>query len=180
MNTKLKSLIAAAGTAALLCLNLNAQTTTNPPPSTTGLGSSVDAVVSFLSKGSNWMVAPYGIYDTGSKSGGAGIGIGYKLSDFVVPVMRLDYIDSHVWMPSGSLQLQVPVTFAQKVTVTPFAFTGIATPVGGTAANNGSVVGIFGLGGAIKLSTHFDLIADYEKWTGFKGNQIRAGFVFKF
>jgi hypothetical protein len=73
------------------------------------------------------------------------------------------------------------------VTFIPFAFAGIATPIAGKGADNGTAVGIFGVGGAIR--TDFipgsswwkpqDLIFDVEKWSGFQGTQYRFGFVWK-
>lgn len=149
-------------------------------------------VIDFLTQGSNYMIAPYGIITTDGKVG-AGIGIGYKVSDFVVPTLRIDALTDQpvsghqsgpqgvtVWMPSASLQLQAPLTIMGKVTVIPFAFAGIATPVAGKGANNGTPVGIFGAGMAERLGTHWDLIQDFEVWSGFSGNQIRLGVVYKF
>lgn len=148
-------------------------------------------VFKFLGQGSNWLVAPYGIL-TGSGSKydfGAGIALGYKLNDYVVPTMRLDYLDRRLWMPSASLQLQAPVTLFGKVTVIPFGFTGIAVPISGAGTGNGEVVGIFGAGGAVRLDflgsffKHMDAVADYELWTGAGFNnskQIRVGLCYKF
>jgi len=129
---------------------------------------------------SNWMLAPYAIYDTGTKQAGAGIGAGYKINDFLVPTLRLDYLNKRVWMPSASMQLQAPVKIMNTLEFVPFAFAGIATPVSGRGDDNGEVTGIFGVGGAIRISQHFDVIGDYEKWSGFKGSQLRFGFLYKF
>lgn len=143
------------------------------------LGEPASRLLAFLSEGSNWIVAPYGIYSPTSKRVGGGIGIGYKLSDFVVPTLRLDYMDGQLFMPSGTLQLQAPLTLG-KVTVIPLVFTGVATPLTGKGNDNLTPVGMFGIGAAVRLGTHWDLLADYERWTGFSGNQIRAGFAYKF
>jgi hypothetical protein len=144
-------------------------------------------IFEFLSTGTNWYAGTYGIYDTTSKQWGGGIGAGYKLSEFVVPIVRLDYIGSQIWVPSGSLQLQVPVTLFGKFTVVPFVFPGIATSLNNyNSGNNGDAVGIFGSGVMLRIpSTKWyvpsDVIADYERWTGgpFKDNQFRLGLSWK-
>lgn len=153
---------------------LLAQTATNNPI--------VDSpIFQFLSQSStNWFVAPYGIATTTGNKYGAGIAVGYKLSDYVAPVMRLDDIDGTLWMPSASLQLQVPIIIMGKVTVIPFSFAGIATPLAGAGNLNGSAVGIFGAGAAFRLSSRFDVVGDVEKWSNFPGQQIRFGFLYKF
>jgi hypothetical protein len=185
---KLTSLLSLTALLAILSLPALAADITNSPPeaaaatnaaATDLFGGPITNVWNFLAQGSNFMIAPYGIVSTDGKTGG-GLAIAYKLSDFVVPTMRLDYYDHEVWMPSASLQLQAPLTLAGKLTVIPFAFSGIATAVAGRGAENGTVVGIFGAGGAVRLSTTVDLVADYEHWTGFKGDQIRFGVLFKF
>lgn len=174
----------------LSVVSVNAQTNTNGGSGPVISGPLSDAI-SFLGQGSNWMVAPYGIYDTGTKSVGAGVGIGYKLNDFVVPTLRLDYLakQNELFMPSANLQLQAPVTLFGKVTAIPFTFAGIATPLAGQGSQNGTVVGIYGVGGALRLGTtnswigkHLDLIGDWEKWqgAGFTGDQYRFGVLYKF
>lgn len=187
----MKTLILAIGLAIGLALSTTAQT--NPQPDTNAVSSLIGGpgaeLISFLSTGSNWMVASYVIVPSSSQYGvGGGIGIGYRVSDFVVPTMRLDYLDKTIWMPSGSLQLQAPFKLFNKLTLIPFVFPGIATPVSGTGGNNGSAVGIFGAGAAVRLDAigsgsfwqHSDIIFDVEKWTSFTGQQIRIGFVYKF
>lgn len=137
-------------------------------------------IFGFLSQGTNWMIAPYGIANTTAGKYGGGVALAYKLSDFVAPMMRVDYYDGTIWMPSASLQLQAPITLFGKVTVIPFAFSGIGTPLAGKGKDNGSAVGIFGAGLAARVSTKFDLVADVEKWSGFNGQQIRFGVLYKF
>lgn len=141
-----------------------------------------------LTAATNIYTATYGIYDTTSKKAGVGVALGYKLSDFVLPVIRLDIINNGVWVPSGSLQLQAPITFNGKITIVPFGFTGIATSIATyTSSQNATVIGIFGAGGALRInSTKWyvpsDILVDYERWTGgpFNDNQIRAGLAFHF
>lgn len=168
----------------LIPVLVSAQTNTSTNGLSLGLGADLDAVANFLSQGSNWMVAPYGIaYNSGGRTRfGGGIGVGYALNSYVVPTLRLDYLDSHFYMPSGSLQLQLPISPFKNpaLAIVPFAFSGVATPIGGGGGNNGSVVGIFGAGAALRIAKHWDVIGDMEKWTTFSGNQYRFGFVYKF
>lgn len=165
--------------AASIALVAQAQTETNTPPGViSGPGAEV---LSFLGTASNLMVVPFGTYstDNGGKFGG-GIALAYKASDFVCPMLRFDYLDKQITMPSAALQLQLPVTIAGKITVIPFAFSGVATPISGKGNDNGAVSGMFGAGAAVRISSRFDLVGDIEKWTGFKGQQYRFGVLYKF
>ena len=154
---------------------------TLPPPPTNApvISGPVTKIFDFIGTGSNWMTAVYGIASSDGDMFGGGIALAYKLSDFAAPVLRLDYYDGRVWMPSGSLQLQAPIIFGGKVKFTPFVFGGIATPLGGTD-QDGDVVGIFGLGAALSLTKKVSLVGDVEKWTGFDAEQIRFGLLYKF
>lgn len=179
----MKKLLLCLSLAACISLPVAAQTNTNNPILT---GPGADAWTFLTASASNWIVAPYGIASTDGKTFGAGLGVGYKLSEFVVPTLRIDGVDSTdgftVWMPSASLQLQAPVKILNAVTVVPFAFAGIATPIAGQHENNGSVVGIFGVGGAIRLGKNWDLLGDFEIWNGggfSSQQQIRFGFGWK-
>lgn len=132
---------------------------------------------------SNWVVGTYGIYSETSKTWGGGVGVGYKLSDFVVPIFRMDMIGPDVYLPSGNLQLQVPVTLFGKLTAVPFGFGGVATTVAGGGNENGAVVGILGIGMAVRITKNIDLLGDWEIWEGGKfhqDNQIRFGAAWKF
>lgn len=163
-------------------LSAKAQTNTNSTSIISG--PAADAWNFITTEGvTNWMVAPFGIYSTTSKEAGGGLALGYKLSDFVVPILRIDYIGKEFWMPSANLQLQMPVTILGKVTVVPFTFAGVATTISGGGDQNGAAVGMLGIGGALRLSSKFDLVGDYEIWNGgpFKtDSQIRFGVLYKF
>ena len=52
------------------------------------------------------------------------------------------------------------------VVLTPFAFTGVATPVAGMGSENGSVVGLFGAGVSVRI---------YGGWQGFYAIEQRTG-----
>ena len=127
-------------------------------------------------QGTNFMAAVYGISSEKFDKFGAGVALVYNVTPVVATVARLDYYDGSIWMPSGSLQLQLPVKFG-SVELVPFAFSGIATPVSGKSP---SAVGIFGIGAAVRISKRWDIVADYERWTGFDQDQIRFGALYKF
>lgn len=176
----MKKLLLSIGVA-LLTATAIAQTNQPPPASTNLFGEPVSKVISFLSNtATNWLVAGYGIYSEDTASGGAGIAGAYTINDFVATALRLDYIDGEVWMPSGNLQLQLPLQLANKVTVIPFIFTGLATPLGGRGEDNGSSTVIYGSGLAGRISKNFGLIYDAEKWERFDGVQHRFGVYWKF
>jgi hypothetical protein len=150
------------------------------------LPGAVSSALDFFSRGTNYFAAVYGI-DSQANGVGGGVAVGYKISDYVAPVMRLDYLDGTVWMPSASLQLQVPVPLFGKVLVIPFSSAGIATPIAGKGKDNLSAVGIFTAGAAVRLdflpwswAKKVDLVGDVEKWSGFEGLQYRAGVLYKF
>jgi hypothetical protein len=140
----------------------------------------VTKLFEFLGQGSNWIVATYGIMSSDMEKFGGGVALAYKVTDFIAPVLRLDYYDETVWMPSGSLQLQAPFVISGKVRITPFIFGGVATPLSGKGGENGEVEGIFGVGLSASLSDRISLVADIEKWTNFESEQIRFGFLYKF
>lgn len=154
----------------------SAQTNTNAPVIT----GPITNVFNFLGQGSNFMSAAYGIVSTDGEKTGAGVALAYKINDWIAPVIRIDYYDREIWMPSGSLQFQAPITISGKVTVTPFAFGGVATPLNQDSSNHASVEGIFGIGAAVSLGRRFSIVADIEKWTGFEAEQLRFGVVYKF
>lgn len=177
----IKQILTTIGVSALLA-TANAQTNTTNTV-TTGLGEPADKIIQFLSVGSNWMVAPYGIigHDAeGNSTAGGGIGAFYKLNEYAATGLRLDYLDGSLWMPSANFQLQLPLKLAGKIEVIPFAITGIASPLSGKGADNGSAVGIFGAGLAARISKHWDIVYDIEKWTSFQGAQHRFGALYKF
>lgn len=152
------------------------------------IGGPYASALAFLTTGSNWMFTTYGIESINDHKVGFGIGAGYRISDNVVTLLRGDYFDHSFWMPSLSIQLQAPIKLMQKVTVIPFTFGGVATPLG--AGHEGTVVGLLGIGGAIRFdfikSTGFwsklDAVMDYELWQGMpeaQRKQIRVGLLYK-
>lgn len=162
----------------LACFVSQAQTLTNTSPPMLQ-GPLIDLAAT-LSTATNWAVAPYAIYDTGTKKAGAGVTALYNLNANFATGVGLDYLNSEVWLPSGQVQFQAPIIIAQKVTLIPFGFTGIATPVSGKGSSNGSAVGLFGAGMALKINSHLDIFGAISKWTGFEGEKYYGGIAYKF
>lgn len=165
-------------------LSVPALCQTNDPPASTNLPPTIPEIpgriLDFLSAtASNWYVAPYGIYSSDTETFGAGIGVGYAITPNVVTVMRMDYLNDEIWMPSGSVQLQAPILLMGKVQVTPFAFGGIATPLSGRGDDNRTAAGIAGAGMATRFK-RVGLIYDIEYWSNFSGPQHRFGLFWKF
>lgn len=167
-----------------------AQSAAQPTNQPTGLTGNVTNiwgdVISFLQGGSNWFVVPFGTlwdHKVNGKSEtdfGGGIALGYKVSEYFAPVMRLDYLAGDLWLPSGTIQLQVPIHLGKKFTVYPFAFGGVGTAISGDGKNNGEANAIYGMGVAIVLSKKVDIVADWEQWSELPGDQWRLGVLIKF
>lgn len=179
----MKKLIAVISLVAALAIPVRAQTT-NVSTNSVISGPAADAWAFITTQGiTNWFVVPFATYDTTAKDFGGGLALGYKLSDYVAPVMRFDYIHGGAYSAQADMQLQLPVTLFNKVTLVPFGFAGVATCFAGAGSGNGEAVGVLGAGGALKLSSKWDVVADYEVWSGgpfHSNNQIRFGVLFKF
>lgn len=161
----MKKLVTIA-TLALALVGANAQTT-----------NVIHAWEEFLGNATtNIIVVPYGIASTDFTKFGGGVALGYQLSPNVVPFIRLENYNGDFFMPSGTVQLQVPVHFG-SFTIVPLAYTGIAVPLGDKHIND-PVIGIVGTGAALRLGSKFDLIASYEMRTA-SGNQICLGVGWK-
>lgn len=161
-----------AGAADIITVNTNTS-----PPTLEGPGI---IALNFLSQGTNWSVAPYGLYDTHTKKGGVGVGAFYHVTDIFSAGMGLDYINDEIWMPSGNLQLGLPITIMGKVKLTPLAYTGLSTSISGRGDRNGDAVGIFGAGGAFTVWKDLSLGIAWEKRSTFEGELLRFGASWKF
>jgi hypothetical protein len=136
----------------------------------------IHAWESFLSDATtNIIVVPYGIASEDFKKFGGGVALGYELSANVVPFLRLENYNGDFFMPSGTVQLQIPIHFG-SFTIVPLAYTGVAVPLGKHSSD--PVVGIVGTGAAIRLGKSFDLIGSYEMRSS-QGNQICLGIGWK-
>lgn len=177
MKTKLAVILSLA----LIALAVHAQTNTPAVPVTppSGLISDIGDIIKPLAQASNWIVAPYGIYDLTTKKAGAGIAGVYNITPNFASVIRVDYINSQIWRPSGSLQFQLPILLFNKVTVTPLVFTGLSVPLGGTGGDNGAGIVIAGVGGSITLKQNkLYIVGDWEVWKDSK--QLRGGLAYRF
>lgn len=124
-----------------------------------------------LTTATNWGVAAFGIYTpnsttTGKKAYGAGAVFLYNINSYMATGLGIDWLENDVTMPNGQFQFQAPLKIANSLTLTPFVFTGIATPISGDGYNNGQVVGLFGAGLAAKVSGGFNVFYAIEQRTG--------------
>lgn len=152
------------------CIGARAQTNTN------STGTVIHAWEDFLgSATTNIIVIPYGIASEDFKKFGGGVAVGYELSPNVVPFLRVENYNGDFFMPSGTVQMQVPFHLG-SFTAIPFAYTGVAVPLGKHSAD--PVVGLVGTGVAVRLGSKVDLLAAYEMRSSV-GNQICIGFGWK-
>lgn len=161
----------------LLALTAICQTDTNAPPS----------LWDILTTGSNYWAAPFGTYSIKDHSVGGGIAIGYRATEFINPLFRVDYFNHALYTASLDAQLQLPQKLLGKFPVVPFALAGIETPISGNASTDP----MFGGGLAFKLQfagsgkfwQNSDIVGDYELHTGLpevQKRQLRFGWLFKF
>lgn len=154
-------------------------TNTSPP---TLSGPLID-VMGALATATNWVVAPFGTYSEADSKYGGGIAAVYNITEAVGSMFRFDYLDRNFNMVSASMELQQPIVIAGKLKVTTFAFSGIATTVGGAGTENGTVQGVFGAGMDFKpvSSKHWSAAFSAEYWSARDGVQWRfSPFVWKF
>lgn len=186
----MKKLLLTLALAATVVLPVTAQTTNN----TTDLN-----LLNYLSNGSNWFGGGFMTYATGDRTMGGGAFVGYKATEALAPVLRLDEFAGKAYMCNLSLELSVPRTLMGKVPVVPFLVAGAGIPLssatidGNLTISAGQPVGIVGAGaympldwaGSSWLAQNTFLVADYEHWTGAgipakQQNQIRFGFGVRF
>ncbi len=181
IDRKMVSLIALLA----LATSAFAQTNTNnviPPPPVQAF----NAALTFIASSSNLMIAPYGIYSSGTHGGGAGLALAYRINDYVAPVLRFETLNHQFYQGSFSTQVGLPITIASNWTIVPFGLGGLALPIGGAGGKDGTIQGIAGIGVALRLDflgafgKHLDLITDWEKWSTIPGDQYRFGFMYKF
>lgn len=169
----------------LLALTVSGYAQTNnpvPPPTVTNAPPLLSSPLWDIFSNTNLIIGIDGIYDVTDHSGGVGIAAAYKLNEMLAPVARLDYFKGAIWNAQIGLQLQVPVTIAGRLKITPFAFDSIATVLNGHGSHNWEPENVAGIGAAISISKHWVVAGDYERWTGagFNDNQVRFGGFYKF
>ena len=153
---------------------------TNSAVSPTPMSVTENAVASVMTA-SNWLVIPFGIYDTGTKLFGGGVAVVYNLSSptnaiRVGLMTRMDYINNEVWEPGANLKLGMPFRLNNGAVITPITFAGTAIAVSGKGSANGTLAGIVGLGADIDFplfNRRWNFIFDVEKWTTGKKVQVR-------
>lgn len=130
-------------------------------------GTLVD-LVGDLSAATNLSAAVFGIESGGHYGGGALLL--YNVTKSVATGIGVDYLhksnDKQVTMPSCQFQFQTDITIASKVTLRPFVFTGVATPISGKGSDNGSAVGLFGAGTGITIYKNLAAFYALEDRTG--------------
>lgn len=132
-----------------------------------------------LSTATNWGVAAFSIYAPQDKSWGAGLVALYNISPYVATGIGIDWLDrGNVTMPSTQVQFQAPFLIGGKVRVTPFGFTGVATPLSGKGDDNKTVVGLFGAGLGVKIYGGLQAFYAIEQRTGESGVWNLFGLAF--
>lgn len=126
----------------------------------------------------NWTVAVAPSYAKGLKDidgdlkeWGATAAILYPLGQFVYAGARVDYIAGDFFLPSVGVELKADLKLFQKVTVTPFAVTGVSYSVSGGGDSEGEVGAIYGAGLKMHLLTVKNVrlggFVEWERWTQF-------------
>lgn len=176
----------------LACLSVRADTTnllgsgSVPTTDTNAFPPVLTGIIDTLQGATNLDYIVYGIYapshGTTGASWGEGFGIVYDITSQLGAVLRADCINASghptIWLPSGTMQFQVPVKITHSLTLYPFGFGGIASAISGQGADNHAVVTITGGGVYIKLNKNWKLGGDWEIWNG--NRQIRFGGGFGF
>lgn len=158
------------------------------------VGQSLQGILNQALHNTNLLWEAHALYAPGlSKKYGGGVGVVYPFSQYVFTSIRIDWVDGGFWMPQGNVGLQAPLTLytngSSHITITPFAYGGVAVPVsgaqigsvtlGGSAPrnNDGQPTAILGAGAALSLYApwHLNAFGDIEEWTGFPGKQYRFG-----
>lgn len=149
-----------------------------------------------LTTSSNWYFAAYMVYaDSLKQHYGTGLGAYYKLSQYAATGVRLTWINGGAYGLSGNFSLKVPVDLFGRgiVTVTPMAYTEVATCISGMqvgaftipgkAPSNTSLIGIAGAGIILefpKVKWMPPIVGGVEKWQGFEGQFYNIGTILHF
>lgn len=172
MKAKFISLIGAVSLLLSAVIPLQAQTDTNAPPLPG------NKWIQFLAAtNQNWAAAVAPSYapnlkDANGKDAEWGFGalVGYWISPYVLTAVRFDYLGNSFFSAEGSATAQAPLKLFNKLTVVPFATTGIATPLTGAGNQNGNPIFIAGGGLSTTIYTwkngSLNLLFESEKWTG--------------
>lgn len=142
-------------------------------PNTPLLSGPFVEVLDKLTTATNWGVAIFSLQtprskSTGKPAWGGGALFLYNFNDYFGAGLGIDNMDGNTTMPSAQMQLSAPLFIGgtNGLRVTPFGFTGIATPVSGTDYDNGSPVGIFGAGLGVRIVGGLNAFYAIEQRTG--------------
>jgi hypothetical protein len=157
-----------------------------PAPDTNAFPPILTGIIDTLQGATNLDYIVYGIYVPKSggtpASGGEGFGIVYDITSQLGAVLRIDCLNANgnpsIWLPSGTMQFQVPVKITHKLTIYPFGFGGVASAISGQSAKNHTVVTITGGGAYLKLNKNWKVGGDWEIWDGNKQIRFGGGFGF--
>lgn len=145
----------------LLALSLHAQPTTNTATdlSKSVFGRFLDFIAANpeVAAATNWTFTTYashakGLVDSDGDAAEWGFGFAalYPLNEYIRAGARMQYFAGDWFMPSLNVQLQSSYKpFGGKLIFTPFVFTGIATPIGGSE-ENGDFGTLYGIGASLK------------------------------
>ena len=151
---------------------------------------------SFALNQTNWNFVTYGMKAPGLQNKwGGGVGAYYRVTDYTITGIRLDWVDGGFYMPSFNAGLQLPIKLGKFAVVTPFGLGAIGLPISGAKVldftvpghirdKSGQATAILGYGLALdfKVGPKWlpGLIIDRETWSGFPGTQTRFGCNWKF
>lgn len=146
----------AAALLGLTAIQAFGQTPTNTPPAappTGGLLAAGETIWSDLESATNYGVAPYLSFGLNNHKVGGGVLALYNFNNFIGAGIGADYLGSFS-LVSGNVQLKLPLQplqftkwpWATNITLTPFVYTGIGTPLSGSGQNNGGVSTHIGVG----------------------------------
>lgn len=152
---------------------------------TTAIVSNVSAFLATSEQVTNWTFIPYaskavGLTDSkGHKAEwGGGIAALYPIYNNGVNLktgLRLQYFAGELFMPSVNAQISSTYNIGGGATWTPFAFGGVAIPIGGSA-QNGDVGVLYGGGASLKypISKKWDvgMAIAWEEWSALKVNHV--------
>lgn len=136
-----------------------------------------------LNTNRNWIFVPYashaeGLLDSQGEdaSWGGGVAALYPLNNYLRGGFRMQYFAGEWFMPSVNVQIQSSYKiFGSRASWTPFVFTGIATPIGGSS-ENGEIGALYGAGLSIKfpLGDKWEIGGGYaiESWSNLRVDHV--------
>ncbi len=117
-------------------------TTTGAPPTSSGLFDIGKQFIGVFQNASNYAIAPYMSYGLKNHKVGGGILALYDFNNYVGAGLGIDYLGSFS-LVSGNVELKAPLnlfsfthtSFGTNFVTTPFVYSGLGTPIGGTGGS---------------------------------------------